>query len=1333
MPSAPIASVAKAAFNRIFHPTTSASKMSTQTASDSPISPAYSDAGSGFSAPSPSPFSSASTSTSATSYSKATMGNSSDYNTPIYDLASSEQHQTATTAAADTNPAVVFSSPTDLLSGHAVNPDYPVFAPMNHSSGNPADYPSGADVEFNGAVHADTSAQNDCNHYISWSPKSSQPNLASDSSSNGYQQSAQRVGDGPSSPAGDRSTGGSTGANSAQPVSFTVASHTGPFTPTGLLNLDLSNGPAKPSMLGPLYIPQSHPSSMPMSASSASSGALIHSPVPNRYSDPSVVSGGQPQPTGSYAQGMPSHYHHQRHPSGGSTGSNGGGHPVLFDVDLDEWSAQNAAHSQHMRYPSSGSTSSVSPPEMYRQPIQQPYPRSYPHAMPASHRGHALNLNFNPPQTASPASSLSSLSPGQMSLPPLTPGHEFGPGFGGDYGIVLNGADGLGLAINGPPTTPLSSTSLTISPVIPGPSSYPGVPSNGGRGANNSQVLLSQRRASLGLAQPSMSANTGPMATRQHPHPYAQGYQQRSANGRPSSLHLQHQMQQARRSPLHQEFQEAGVPRVGPVNAGSIPEDGEYAAMYEKMYRERKRREMKQPGGRGQPAGSFNPGLTSQRRHSAPLLEMQLQGDGFHNFQHSPVFMGEMGRRPSAPVVQMHQHQQQVFNNPNNGGYAPGLPPSPSSLSSSRSVPPAPSLSTSSSSSSNASRSPAAVASNQILSPQQSRHIHRHSALDAQHDNRLLSEMMNSGSMNCMPGSVYDEDGGGIFSEGVGIPSMMQLEIDEKVSQQLQQQPSFDMGMGGGMDLMDVDGNPTHIGMDMDIFSNMEMTMVNSVLQDHHVSDPASTNPPGTGVYIAPMPVTVDMNELTGGAGTNNVNANLGISPRMMLDEGSPSKAGETKDKAYGFESGLDRPLSPTLLGGGSIAVQDWQKAGVEYDSADSSDSDGEGASGLLSDAEVANKKVGAEGREKKEARKGLSSTRHRAKSDAVGGLGEVVKKGSVMKPTMRQRASTRTITPRTTRNKASTQTLTPATVQFERSAGYSDDLGEEDADGEDDLDEDAEDAEAGEDNEFTISSSDDEDYDDDKDGEFVLRSRSRSKGAAVSRSNSKRGNSSSAPSASAPAGRPRASGGRSLRSRGANNGRYNPYSLYAAAVTAQTNEGASITSSSASRSLASANGSGSDGSRSSSVDDGESESISGKGKKPRPTASLPVPVPVPNLTKKSRGRRVPTVSSLEDLKKTAASQNATASGSGRKARNSGAGGGGAKGTRMYLCDVEGCGKCFARGEHLKRHVRSIHTNEKPHTCPYPGCGKEFSRHDNLGQHMRVHKDYVPPANTIKA
>ena len=145
---------------------------------------------------------------------------------------------------------------------------------------------------------------------------------------------------------------------------------------------------------------------------------------------------------------------------------------------------------------------------------------------------------------------------------------------------------------------------------------------------------------------------------------------------------------------------------------------------------------------------------------------------------------------------------------------------------------------------------------------------------------------------------------------------------------------------------------------------------------------------------------------------------------------------------------------------------------------------------------------------------------------------------------------------------------------------------------------------------------------------------------------------------------------------------------------------------------------------RSEDSDDTPSASIS---------SSSPIPIPVPNLTKKSRGRRVPTMSSLEDLR-------SASSGAGKKRQ-----GIGGKTARMYLCEVKGCGKCFARGEHLKRHVRSIHTYEKrevyflcievhifilriylAHRCPYPDCGKDFSRHDNLVQHLRVHKDYVP-------
>ncbi|SJX61020.1 uncharacterized protein SRS1_12243 [Sporisorium reilianum f. sp. reilianum] len=82
-------------------------------------------------------------------------------------------------------------------------------------------------------------------------------------------------------------------------------------------------------------------------------------------------------------------------------------------------------------------------------------------------------------------------------------------------------------------------------------------------------------------------------------------------------------------------------------------------------------------------------------------------------------------------------------------------------------------------------------------------------------------------------------------------------------------------------------------------------------------------------------------------------------------------------------------------------------------------------------------------------------------------------------------------------------------------------------------------------------------------------------------------------------------------------------------------------------------------------------------------------------ITKRSRGRRVP--NKPEEM------------------NNLG------KSGKVYTCKVPGCGKCFKRSEHLKRHVRSIHTDEKPFLCPHPSCNKRFSRHDNLNQHARVH------------
>ncbi|KAF9911968.1 hypothetical protein EC991_001415 [Linnemannia zychae] len=60
--------------------------------------------------------------------------------------------------------------------------------------------------------------------------------------------------------------------------------------------------------------------------------------------------------------------------------------------------------------------------------------------------------------------------------------------------------------------------------------------------------------------------------------------------------------------------------------------------------------------------------------------------------------------------------------------------------------------------------------------------------------------------------------------------------------------------------------------------------------------------------------------------------------------------------------------------------------------------------------------------------------------------------------------------------------------------------------------------------------------------------------------------------------------------------------------------------------------------------------------------------------------------------------------------------------TRVFTCLVDACGKQFKRSEHLKRHVRSVHTLEKPFGCPYENCPKRFSRSDNLNQHIRIHR-----------
>jgi len=61
-------------------------------------------------------------------------------------------------------------------------------------------------------------------------------------------------------------------------------------------------------------------------------------------------------------------------------------------------------------------------------------------------------------------------------------------------------------------------------------------------------------------------------------------------------------------------------------------------------------------------------------------------------------------------------------------------------------------------------------------------------------------------------------------------------------------------------------------------------------------------------------------------------------------------------------------------------------------------------------------------------------------------------------------------------------------------------------------------------------------------------------------------------------------------------------------------------------------------------------------------------------------------------------------------------------GTKSFECTYASCGRVFKRSEHLKRHIRSIHTLERPFHCPHPHCSKRFSRSDNLSQHVRVHR-----------
>lgn len=66
--------------------------------------------------------------------------------------------------------------------------------------------------------------------------------------------------------------------------------------------------------------------------------------------------------------------------------------------------------------------------------------------------------------------------------------------------------------------------------------------------------------------------------------------------------------------------------------------------------------------------------------------------------------------------------------------------------------------------------------------------------------------------------------------------------------------------------------------------------------------------------------------------------------------------------------------------------------------------------------------------------------------------------------------------------------------------------------------------------------------------------------------------------------------------------------------------------------------------------------------------------------------------------------------------------------SKTFVCEL--CNRRFRRQEHLKRHYRSLHTQEKPFECNE--CGKKFSRSDNLAQHARTHAGGAIVMNLIE-
>merc|ERR1712037_729836 len=57
---------------------------------------------------------------------------------------------------------------------------------------------------------------------------------------------------------------------------------------------------------------------------------------------------------------------------------------------------------------------------------------------------------------------------------------------------------------------------------------------------------------------------------------------------------------------------------------------------------------------------------------------------------------------------------------------------------------------------------------------------------------------------------------------------------------------------------------------------------------------------------------------------------------------------------------------------------------------------------------------------------------------------------------------------------------------------------------------------------------------------------------------------------------------------------------------------------------------------------------------------------------------------------------------------------------KIIACD-------FSNKNHLNKHIKVVHNNEKPHACPQPDCAQKFGQKLDLKRHMMKFHNFEKP------